>query len=265
MEFNEGDKVMAKEGNNYYEAKVLKKELRSVQGKKKAVPFYYIHYQGWNERYDTWTSDCQPWNSETSPNLQRAARKKGEGEKRREHSSTENPEKRQARDEPLVVLPVDLKKRLVYEAEMIQENKLVSLPKAMPVRKIVQDFLVTSLAQVEGFPTDEVSAAVVGMQDIFDRCLGKTLLYKFERKQYGNLLEKHSGQAPSEIYGAEHFLRFFVQIGSYVDPSMPELTIKLLKETSIRLLNYLLEHQDLFEDEYESASSAYIKAVASAT
>lgn len=102
---------MAKEKNNYYEAKVyssvifeiLKKELRPVSGKKQPVPFYYIHYQGWNERcsaltrrYDAWTSDVQPWNPETSPGIQRNARRKGEGEKRKEPTSPEPPEKRQA-------------------------------------------------------------------------------------------------------------------------------------------------------------------------
>lgn len=114
---------------------------------------------------------------------------------------------------------------------------------------------------------------------------------QFERKQYGQLLERHHGNLPSDLYGAEHFLRFFgatldflllVQIGSFIDASMPEATVRLLKDCAGidpcfsyhstlhpqpltlagRLLDFLAEHPAWFEEEYEPAPASYIKAMA---
>ena len=47
----------------------------------------------------------------------------------------------------------------------------------------------------------------------FDQALGTILLYRFERLQYRNILERiNSGELPKEfsrIYGAQHLLRLF--------------------------------------------------------
>ncbi len=63
--FEEGERVMARQKDVFYEAKVtcchacastvpttqvLKIEMRAVEGKKAKEAFYFVHYQGWNDR-----------------------------------------------------------------------------------------------------------------------------------------------------------------------------------------------------------------------
>ena len=65
---------------------------------------------------------------------------------------------------------------------------------------------------------------VQGMKEYFEMCLGRVLLYRFERQQYfevRNALEGNSkaptgeewetlkGKGVGDVYGAEHLLRLF--------------------------------------------------------
>ncbi len=55
-----------------------------------------------------------------------------------------------------------------------------------------------------------------GIQAYFDRALGSILLYRFERKQYQQIQQKHEDTPLSQIYGAEHLVRLFG-----MSPSLP--------------------------------------------
>jgi mortality factor 4-like protein 1 len=60
-EFEEGEKVLAYHQSLIYEAKILKKEFRSLPlskgGEMKA--FYLVHYQGWKEKWDEWVDSSR--------------------------------------------------------------------------------------------------------------------------------------------------------------------------------------------------------------
>ena len=56
---------------------------------------------------------------------------------------------------------------------------------------------------------DSMEQVVKGLEQYFDKALGKILLYRFERHQYSEYIQANKNQPPSEIYGAEHFLRLF--------------------------------------------------------
>lgn len=56
---------------------------------------------------------------------------------------------------------------------------------------------------------DAMEQVVSGLKLYFDKALGNILLYRFERQQYVELMERHPEKKKSEIYGVEHLLRLF--------------------------------------------------------
>ena len=50
---------------------------------------------------------------------------------------------------------------------------------------------------------------VKGIEQYFDKALGKILLYRIERHQYSEFMQSNTEKHPSDIYGAEHLLRLF--------------------------------------------------------
>lgn len=143
----------------------------------------------------------------------------------------------------------------------------------------MQEFLASKSSQIENVPADEVTAAVNGMQEIFDRCLGKTLLYKVAEKTNWTSSNANSTASSWKDITATRLATFtepntscdssarpldsfLVQIGSFIDTAMPEATLRLLKDCAGRLLDFLAEHPAWFEEEYEPAPASYVKAMA---
>jgi mortality factor 4-like protein 1 len=63
---------------------------------------------------------------------------------------------------------------------------------------------------------DEV---IAGLKEYFNRSLGRILLYKYERAQYNEIINRIGkssdelfGRKLSDIYGAEHLLRLFGRV-----------------------------------------------------
>jgi mortality factor 4-like protein 1 len=65
------------------------------------------------------------------------------------------------------------------------------------------------LNERSGTSYEQAKACLDGLREIFDRALGKILLYKFERVQYSTINKSQSNVKPSAFYGAEHLLRLF--------------------------------------------------------
>ena len=71
-------------------------------------------------------------------------------------------------------------------------------------------------------PSLVLSTIIAGLQVYFDRSLGSTLLYRFERPQYAEIRKQYvtgpkivvgTEKEMSAIYGAEHLLRM---LGAFV-------------------------------------------------
>ena len=62
---------------------------------------------------------------------------------------------------------------------------------------------------------DLLEEVVVGCKDYFEKCLGRILLYRFEREQYFEMTQmlnkggKWEGKNMGDVYGAEHLCRLF--------------------------------------------------------
>jgi mortality factor 4-like protein 1 len=89
----------------------------------------------------------------------------------------------------------------------------VPLPRNPNVTTILKQF---SAAEKQSRPKRPGSAdadifeeVISGIKVYFDRCLGNILLYRFERQQYIDIRRANDGKEMSDIYGAEHLLRLF--------------------------------------------------------
>ncbi|GAK66041.1 MRG-domain-containing protein [Moesziomyces antarcticus] len=187
------------------------------------------------------------------------------------------------RPEVKISFPDELKLQLVDDWESITKNgMLVPLPRKPCVKDILQDYKKHYLAHKrDGAKRSPhvVDEVLKGLKLYFDRSLGQNLLYRFERAQYveyrkkngpkmgdGDVGNARSGNGsmggdmePSDVYGAEHLLRLFVNLPSIiVHTSMDTESISLLKDHLAEFLAYIArEKHRLFVREYEAASPAY--------
>ena len=63
---------------------------------------------------------------------------------------------------------------------------------------------------------DLLEEVVAGVKEYFEKCLGRILLYRFEREQFFEQRQlweaatgEYEGKGPGEVYGAEHLCRLF--------------------------------------------------------
>lgn len=214
-------------------------------------------------------------------------RKGGRGSKR-SRDTVEAEEDFLKRPEVKISLPDELKLQLVDDWENItKKGELVPLPRKPCVKDILEDYKKQYLASAakrgaEGGKQRSpqvVEEVLKGLKLYFDRSLGQNLLYRFERAQYVEYRKKNGpkmgdgdvGNArtgngsmggdmePSDVYGAEHLLRLFVNLPMIiVHTSMDAESISLLKEHLAEFLSYIArEKHRLFVREYEAASPAY--------
>ncbi|PWY99698.1 NuA4 histone acetyltransferase complex, Eaf3/MRG15 subunit [Testicularia cyperi] len=186
------------------------------------------------------------------------------------------------RPEVKISIPDALKLQLVDDWENItKKGELVPLPRKPCVKDILEDYKKHYLTnRKDGKRSPQVVEEVLkGLKLYFDRSLGQNLLYRFERAQYvdyrkkngpkmgdGDVGNARSGNGsmggdmePSDVYGAEHLLRLFVNLPMIiVHTSMDAESIVLLKEHLAEFLSYMVkEKHRLFVREYETASPAY--------
>lgn len=165
------------------------------------------------------------------------------------------------RPEVKISLPDELKLQLVDDWENVtKKDLLVPLPRKPCVKDILDDYRKHHLTSSIGTdPTvyaklrspQVVDEVLKGLKLYFDRSLGQNLLYRFERAQYVEYRKKNGpkmgdgdvGHArssngsmggdmePSDVYGAEHLLRLFVNLPMIiVHTSMDADSISLLKD-----------------------------------
>ncbi|KAJ2374856.1 Esa1p-associated factor [Coemansia sp. RSA 2607] len=163
-------------------------------------------------------------------------------------------------------IPNALKSQLVDDWERITKDRLlVPLPRKPTVAELLTDYQEfrqsTKDKRKAGKRDEEVVDEIIdGLRVYFDKALGNILLYRFERYQYKMICERYPGKPPSEIYGAEHLLRLFVQMpGLIAHTNMDEEAVQLLREHMADILKYMHRlSKTLFVEEYETASPAYM-------
>ena len=118
-----------------------------------------------------------------------------------------------------ISIPDHLKSILVDDWENVTKNlSLVPLPSKPSVNEILTSYFDEEKNKRHlGSPeADLLEEVVAGLKEYFERCLGRILLYRFERQQYLEVYNavqagtgEYEGKTMGDIYGAEHLCRLF--------------------------------------------------------
>ncbi|RKF77260.1 Chromatin modification-related protein eaf3 [Golovinomyces cichoracearum] len=166
-------------------------------------------------------------------------------------------------------VPDHIKAILVDDWENVTKNQqLVPLPAAKPVSVLLQDYFEDEkMSRVPGSAEmDFLVEVIAGMKEYFDKCLGRILLYRFERNQYAEVCEgwdmstgEFAGKTPCETYGAEHLCRLLVSLPELIaQTNMDQQSVNRLRDELIKLTNWIGKHATTyFVREYEMPSQEY--------
>lgn len=238
-------RVLCCDNNNsthYYEAVVRKVKFGSDNQWS-----FFVHYQGWNSRWDRWASDGElvpdtPENRKTHLKPKEPA-VSSPSKKRKTDSSSSTGRKRKSTDSaPKVVkmyeeyceLPFTLKTILVDENAYITRKGFDSphfydlephhrparsvhvLPANVTVKQVLQHYLKKRGGSKQ---EDEMKREIVrrfchGLGILFDEALPVCLLYPEEHPQYEFFRRSDAtkDKRPCEIYGCEFLLRLFARL-----------------------------------------------------
>ncbi|KAI9849015.1 MAG: Esa1p-associated factor [Sclerophora amabilis] len=175
----------------------------------------------------------------------------------------------QTRPSVRVIIPDRLKALLVDDWENVTKNlQLVPLPSKTPVNTILDTYLESERTKRRAGSADAdiLEEVVQGVKEYFDKCLGRILLYRFERDQFFEVratwesgVGDWEGKGPGDVYGAEHLCRLFVSMPELiVQTNMDQQSVHRLKEELTKLTAWLAKNSDkYFTSDYEKASHEY--------
>lgn len=285
LKFADGERVLCYHGPLMYEAKCLKGAM------KEKMPRYFIHYNGWNKNWDEWVpesrvlkycdANLQKQRELREQNLKsKKAKKKnekgseaGDRPQKREISSdsqsrrkrsrlanSENEENFLTRMDVRIAIPQELQHHLVDDWDLITRQKqLVPLPRKKTVHHILQDYVQFVIENPNGVRLGVAEEMTEGIQEYFNVMLGTQLLYKFERPQYGDILNDCLNKPMCDIYGVEHLLRLFIRLGSALSFSnLDEKNLHFVVSCIQDFLSYLCKEAEiLFNLDYINATPEY--------
>ncbi|KAF4622537.1 hypothetical protein D9613_009180 [Agrocybe pediades] len=302
--FASQERVLCYHGPLIYEAKVLKTKTDA-----EGLPQYLVHYKGWKQTWDEWVpanrllkvteenltlqknlAQANPTNphsgstiykthhrstaggNKDSASARTGARKDGQRGTKRGRDDDDGSKK----PEMKLTVPELLKTILVDDWENITKNNQ-ALPREPNAATVLAEFAEhikkTKPSHLKE-PALVVQTVVDGLQSYFDKALGATLLYRFERPQYAKMRREYwtgphviAGQEKemSYIYGAEHLLRMLVSLPQMIAATtLDSESVILIRDYTNELMQYMVEHKDrIFQKPYENAPLDYQNAARS--
>ncbi|KAK0613744.1 MRG-domain-containing protein [Immersiella caudata] len=168
-----------------------------------------------------------------------------------------------------IPIPDHVKSMLVDDWENVTKNQqLVPLPHPHPVEEILNDYLAFERPRREdGSASLEIlEETVAGLRNYFDRCLGRILLYRFERAQYFDFHDQWASgsdcnhKSALDTYGAEHLARLLVSLPELIaQTNMDQQSVNRLREELTMFANWFGRHASkYFVSEYETPGQEYI-------
>ncbi|ODN97265.1 mortality factor 4-like protein 1 [Cryptococcus wingfieldii CBS 7118] len=168
------------------------------------------------------------------------------------------------RPEVKIVIPDILKLVLVDDWENVtKNNQLVALPRKPNVRELLEEYRQYASASKKqersARATALLSEIISGITLYFDKALGNNLLYRFERAQYVEQKRQNPEKPMSEIYGAEHLLRLFVNFGPFIAyTNIDTESLNILRDYINDIMDWMIKDQKrLFMKEYEETTTHY--------
>ena len=185
--------------------------------------WYFVHYSGWNKKYDTWVEDHglikMPQGDAVGvpggvPGVAAQGPKKRVTMKDKFLRPGAGAAGAAATEGGAIVLleldmPAPLKKLLIENYDLAMEDaKLVTLPRRPSVASLLQRYCADAF-HVRGSSGSEEELSL-GLRSFFDKTLQSVLLYRIEREQAASILS--DGRVASSVYGAEHLLRLLIKL-----------------------------------------------------
>ncbi|KAI9310955.1 MRG-domain-containing protein [Dichotomocladium elegans] len=263
LQYAVDERVLCFHGPLIYEAKILDREW-FVDHEELKGPCYLVHYKGWKNTWDEWVPETRVlrWNDinlETQQKLKNMYSQIGKKRRRGSISSSDKDEDFLNLPEIKIEIPNSLKAQLVDDWENVTKNQqLVVLPRNPTVSQVLEQYKAFKL-QKKGTSEELLNEIVDGIKEYFNNALGSILLYRFERHQYANVRKEHT-EAMSDIYGAEHLLRLFVQMPSLIaHTDMGAEATNVLTDYLTDIMRYMQRMQkQFFSTEYEHPTPEYV-------
>ena len=236
-----------------YEARVLRVRRNAKRGWREEC---FIHYQGWNKKWDEWmpAAALQKFQEGVAAQGKAGGGKAAPPEKGKKRKKPAAADDEDFGDLVRINIPGGLKQQLILDWDQVtREKRLVALPRAPSVDAVLEAYLVHK----EKKPFIEEIAE--GLRTYFNRALRPVLLYKEERAQCSGALaaaeEGGDEQEPSAAYGAEHLLRLFVKLPELLPyTNLDEESLQALQKRLEDFLRFLQKnHSESFLKEYGSA------------
>ncbi|TAQ83667.1 hypothetical protein B7494_g8008 [Chlorociboria aeruginascens] len=176
-----------------------------------------------------------------------------------------------ARPSIRLAIPDHIKAILVDDWENVTKNQqLVPIPSNHPVNSILADYLKYEQPkrQAGSAQADILEEVVAGLKEYFEKCLGRILLYRFERNQYLDVLQslnsnegELAGKTVGDTYGAEHLCRLLVTLPELIaQTNMDHQSVNRLREELTKMTNWLGKNaMQYFVSEYETPTQEYVE------
>lgn len=164
--------------------------------------------------------------------------------------------------------PSDLVELLINDRDLVNnQNYLLSVPPNQPslvIRQIFANYLEQQINECSLAEVLAIRTLISSLTEMFNIALGKCLLYRFERLQLRQLLEKDASIALCEQYGSMHLLRFLWRIKDLLrdmNANTNREEFGTLLGRIQHFLNYLYDNRtSLFpSNEYDICSTEYYR------
>ncbi len=164
--------------------------------------------------------------------------------------------------------PSNLVEFLINDRDLINnQNYLLSIPpndSSLIIRHIFNNYLDQQINECTLAEVLAIRTLISSLIDMFNIALGKCLLYRFERLQLRQLLEKDSSISLCDYYGSIHLLRFFWRIKDFLRDMSANTNREefgLLLGRIQHFLNYLYENKTILfpSNEYDICSTEYYR------
>jgi len=164
--------------------------------------------------------------------------------------------------------PSDLVEILINDRDLINnQNYLLSIPpqdSSLIIRQIFNNYLEQQINECSLAEVVAIKTLISSLTDMFNIALGKCLLYRFERLQLKQLLEKDSTISLCDYYGSVHLIRFFWRIKDLLREMSANTNrdeFGLLLGRIQHFLNYLYENKTILfpSNEYDICSTEYYR------
>lgn len=165
--------------------------------------------------------------------------------------------------------PSELVEFLINDRDLINnQNHLLSIPPSdstLLIRHIFDNYLEQQINECSLAEVLAIRTMISSLMDMFNIALGKCLLYRFERLQLRQLLEKDSSISLCDYYGSFHLLRFLWRIKDFLRDMSANTNrdeFGLLLGRIQHFLNYLAENQTILfpSNEYDICSTEYYRS-----